>query len=86
MRQIGSGVRQFISMEEMTKDAFCIVFANLKERPLAGNPSHGMVLCASNADKSAIELVRPPAGSKLGERIQLSGNPGNIDSFFSQEF
>ena len=52
LRQIGSGVRKCISIEEMTKDAFCIVFANLKERPLAGNPSHGMVLCASSGDKS----------------------------------
>jgi len=28
-----------------------------------------MVLCASNADKSVIELIRPPEGSKVGERI-----------------
>lgn len=34
-----------------------------------------MVMCASNADHTAIELMRPPAGSKVGERIQLEGNP-----------
>jgi len=29
-----------------------IVMYNLKERPLAGFKSNGMVLCASNSDKS----------------------------------
>lgn len=85
LRQIGSGVRKHISMEEMTRDALVIVFANLKARPLAGNLSHGMVLCAGNADKSKIELMRPAPGTKIGERVMIDGNPGNIDSFFSQE-
>ena len=30
------------------------------------------MLCASNGDKSQVELVVPPAGSKIGERITLS--------------
>ena len=51
-RQIGSGVRKCISMEEMTKEGFCVVFANLKAKKLAGMPSHGMVLCAGTDDKS----------------------------------
>ena len=85
LRQIGSGVRKCISMEEMTKDALCVVFANLKARPLAGNMSHGMVLCAGTEDKSKIELMRPAPGTKIGERVMLDGNPGGIDSFFSQE-
>lgn len=52
-----------------------MVFANLKPRKLADFMSNGMVLCASTHDKSVIELIRPPEGSKVGERIQLSGNP-----------
>lgn len=52
-----------------------VVFANLKPRKLADFMSNGMVLCASNDDKSVIELIRPPEGSKVGERIQLTGNP-----------
>ena len=53
---------------------FCVVFANLKPRPLkvAGIQSHGMVLFAANQDRTAMEAVRPPAGSKLGERLALS--------------
>ena len=34
--------------------------------------SNGMIMCASTADKATIELVRPPNGSKIGERVQLS--------------
>ena len=52
-----------------------VVFANLKPRKLADFMSNGMVLCASTEDKSTIELIRPPEGSKVGERIQLTGNP-----------
>merc|ERR1719240_300424 len=74
LRNIGSGVRQFCTLEEMLNGEFCVVFANLKPRPLkvAGIDSHGMVLFAANADRTAMEPVRPPAGSKLGERLALS--------------
>ena len=58
-------------MEEMKKDAFVLVFSNLKPRPLAGNMSQGMVMCASNEEHTQIELIRPPQGSKLGERVRL---------------
>jgi len=37
----------------------CIVMVNLKPRPLAGFPSNGMVICASNEDHTAIELLIP---------------------------
>jgi len=52
-----------------------VVFANLKPRKLADFQSNGMVLCASTSDKSVVELIRPPEGSKVGERIQLTGDP-----------
>jgi aminoacyl tRNA synthase complex-interacting multifunctional protein 1 len=38
-----------------------------------------MVMCASNADHTAIELIRPPKGSKIGERVSLEGNPVGDD-------
>ena len=76
LREIGSGVKQFIKLEEMLRaDAFVVVFANLKPRKLAHIMSQGMVMCASNADHTAIELIRPPAGSKVGERVSLQGSP-----------
>lgn len=35
--------------------------------------SNGMVLCASGPNKSKIEIMRPPADAKLGERVKLEG-------------
>jgi methionine--tRNA ligase beta chain len=74
LRTIGSGLQQFIPLSEMTK-GLCMVFVNLKPRKLADIMSEGMVMCASNADHTQIELMRPPEGSVVGERIQLEGNP-----------
>ena len=73
-RLIGSGLKGKIPVEEMLQGRV-IVLANLKPRKLADFMSEGMVMCASNADKSAIELIRPPDGVKVGERVQLKGNP-----------
>ena len=63
-----------IPIEEML-EGYVIVFANLKPRKIAGLESNGMVMCASSDDKGVIELIRPPAGSKVGDRVQLTGNP-----------
>jgi methionine--tRNA ligase beta chain len=73
-RVIGSGLKGKIPIEEMTQ-GLVVVFANLKPRKLGDFMSNGMVMCASASDKSVVELIRPPEGSKVGERIQLSGNP-----------
>lgn len=53
----------------------CVVFANLKPRPLAGMLSEGMVMCAQNDDHTQVELIRPPEDCTVGERVQLEGNP-----------
>ena len=53
----------------------CIVIVNLRERPLAGWKSHGMVLCAETEDRSKVELLKPPAGSKAGDPISFEGYP-----------
>merc|ERR1712194_411793 len=49
----------------------CVVVANLKPKKLAGFPSNGMVLCASNADHSKVLIVEPPAGAKVGDRVSF---------------
>jgi aminoacyl tRNA synthase complex-interacting multifunctional protein 1 len=56
-------------------DGLCVVYANLKPRKLADIMSEGMVMCASNPEHTSIEIMRPPAGAKVGERITLEGNP-----------
>jgi aminoacyl tRNA synthase complex-interacting multifunctional protein 1 len=50
-----------------------LVVANLKPRKLAGFESNGMVMAASNQDHTAVELLRPTAGSQVGERVYLEG-------------
>lgn len=73
-RTILSGLQKFIALPEMTQ-GLCIVFANLKPKKLAGDFSEGMVMCADNSELDQIQLMRPPEGAKVGERIQLEGNP-----------
>jgi tRNA-binding EMAP/Myf-like protein len=49
---------------------------------MVGFESQGMVLCASNADRSVVEFIDPPAGAAVGERLLIDGHvsdPGRID-------
>ena len=54
------------------------MLCNLKARKLAGFPSHGMVLCASNKDLSSVKFIAPPADAKVGERVTL-GNTMELE-------
>lgn len=74
LRTIGSGLQEFIPLEEMT-EGLCVVFANLKPRKLADIMSEGMVMCASNTDHTQVEIMRPPEGAKVGERVTLEADP-----------
>jgi len=38
-----------------------------------------MVLCASNQDKTQTQLLVPPDGSKVGERVEVEGFKGPAD-------
>ena len=77
VRTIGSGLQKFVTMEEMMNGENVMIWANLKQKKLGGVPSHGMVMCANSKDQENAEcqIVRPPAGAVVGERIQLEGNP-----------
>ncbi len=55
-----------------------LVLANLKPRPMRGFVSNGMLLCASTEDRG-VELIEPPAGSVLGERVTLGDLVGEPD-------
>lgn len=71
-RQIASGLRAFYKTEEL-EGRRVVVLCNLKARKLVGFPSHGMVLCASNADHTAVECMEPPADAAIGQRIMFEG-------------
>ena len=78
-RQVLSGLRAFYKKEEM-EGKTVLVMCNLKKRNLAGVPSHGMVLCATNSDHTAVEFVVPPEGVKLGERVSFEGLTGEPET------
>ena len=42
-------------------------------------------MCAGNDENTAVEIMRPAEGSKIGDRVQLKGNPANGEEF-PQEF
>jgi methionine--tRNA ligase beta chain len=78
-RQIISGLRHFYKQEEL-QDRMVLVLCNLKERNLVGMKSHGMVLCASNAEHTSVELVVPPNDVKVGERVMFEGYTGEPEA------
>jgi glutamyl-tRNA synthetase len=69
-RQIASGLRPYLQPEDID-GRLVLVLCNLKERKLVGFASHGMVLCASNADHSEVRLVNPPVDARIGERVSI---------------
>ena len=71
-RQIASGLRPYLSEEDLD-GRMVLVLCNLKARKLAGFPSHGMVLCASNEDHTDVKLVSVPVDAKIGERVTVPG-------------
>jgi len=71
-RQIASGLRPYLSEEDL-EGRMVLVLCNLKTRKLAGFPSHGMVLCASNEDHTVVKLVSAPVDAKIGERVTVPG-------------
>lgn len=50
-----------------------LVVTNLKPAKLAGIMSYGLVLCASNDDHTKVEILSAPEGSKIGERVHITG-------------
>jgi methionine--tRNA ligase beta chain len=78
-RKIASGLRPFYKLEEM-QNRHVLVLCNLKARNLVGFPSHGMVMCASNADHTSVEFAVPPEGAKIGERVVFEGFEGEPEA------
>ena len=74
-REVASGLRGFYSLDEM-RGRRVLVVCNLKAAKMVGFESAGMVLAAKSADGSAVQLLEPPAGAELGERVCLEGVTG----------
>lgn len=67
-RQVVSGLAPFMSIDALQGAKVCVL-VNLKPAKLAGVKSLGMVLCASSEDGTTAELLQPPAGAAVGERV-----------------
>jgi methionyl-tRNA synthetase len=67
-RTIVAGIKQYYAGEELIGKKIAVV-TNLEPRKLRGIMSHGMLLAASNDDKSSVVLLTPdkdiPNGSKI---------------------
>lgn len=74
-RPIASGLREHYKLEELD-GRMVVVICNLKPRPLVGFESNGMVLAATSPE-GKVELVDPPAGAKVGERVSFEGHTGS---------
>jgi len=77
-RQVVSGLVKFIPLDQMQGIDVCVV-CNLKPANLVGVKSEAMVLAASNSDHTQVELLIPPPGSKIGEKLKFDGYPGEPD-------
>ena len=68
------------------QNALIVVIANLRPRKLAGQPSHGMVLCAeTSVNEEECELLRPPAGSEVGDLITFEGQQRDPPALLHKE-
>ncbi|KAL3681854.1 hypothetical protein R1sor_024810 [Riccia sorocarpa] len=77
-RTVVSGLVKFIPIEEMQNRRVCVL-CNLKPATMRGIKSQAMVLAASNADHTQVELVTPPEEAKIGERVVFPGYEGEPD-------
>lgn len=81
-RTIVSGLVRYCSADEL-KGRRVIVLCNLKPRAMRGVTSHGMLLCASDADHTVVDPLMPPEDAEVGALITFEGHaaapiaPGN---------
>lgn len=81
-RTILSGLVKYVKRENLVgRTVLCL--ANLKPRKMRGLMSHGMLLCASNGDHTAVDPLAAPDGAAVGELVTFAGHraapaePGN---------
>jgi len=67
-RTIVAGIKLYYSKEELVGKKIAVV-ANLEPRKLRGILSHGMLLAASNEDKSSVVLLTLDKDIPNGSRI-----------------
>lgn len=54
-----------------------VLIANMKPAKMRGIESQGMVLCSTGP--AGVEILTPPEGAKIGERVTFAGYDGEPD-------
>eukprot|EP01026_Neomeris_dumetosa_P001005 TRINITY_DN1024_c0_g1_i1.p1 TRINITY_DN1024_c0_g1~~TRINITY_DN1024_c0_g1_i1.p1 ORF type:complete len:356 (+),score=58.82 TRINITY_DN1024_c0_g1_i1:46-1068(+) len=78
-RSVVSGLVKFIPEEKM-QNRRVVLICNLPQREMRGVKSQAMVLAATSPDGNTVELVEPPEGAQIGERISVEGYQGEPDT------
>ncbi|XP_050142709.1 probable methionine--tRNA ligase isoform X4 [Malus sylvestris] len=81
-RTVVSGLVKYIPLEKMQNRKVCVL-CNLKPANMRGIKSEAMVLAASNSDHTTVELVEPPEGAQVGERVTFPGFVGEPDKILN---
>ena len=74
-RTIVSGLRNFYKAEELNGKKVAVL-CNLKPAPMRGVESCGMVLCASDKEKTQVKVLDVPEGAVIGEQVKFNEYPG----------
>lgn len=72
-----SGLVNYVPIEEM-QDRLAVFMCNLKPAKIRGVLSEGMILCACTPE--AVEILIPPPGSQIGDRVNAKDYPGEPDA------
>ena len=67
-RTLVAGMKPYYTKEEL-EGKKCVVFTNLEPRKIMGIESHGMILAASNGDRSEVKLLQSEGALELGSKI-----------------
>jgi len=79
VRTVVSGLVNFLKEEDINQKNV-VVLKNLKPVAMWGIKSFAMVLCASDADHTKVELLVPPEGSQPGDKVYFEGFEGEPDA------
>jgi len=80
-RQVVSGLVAFVPLEQMQQRRVCVL-CNLKPSAMRGVKSFAMVMAGSDDTHTKVELVTPPEGAAIGERVQFEGFVGEPEQPF----
>ncbi len=67
-RIIVAGMKLYYTKQEL-EGKRCIIFTNLEPKIIKGIESKGMLLAASNDDKSEVKLLQPDGAMILGSKV-----------------